>query len=108
MVTNKILAWGGATVHGLSYYLYYPLYKKGGNQMKIYVLKEYNTGRTACVSEDINMIKKKICDKSYFNPQYNDYPILTIWENGSNIKRVEGGDVLRKIAEEIKNCNLNN
>lgn len=47
------------------------------------------------------MIRKKMCDNHYFDPQYNDYPILTIWENGSNIKRVEGGDVLRKIAEEI-------
>lgn len=27
--------------------------------MKIYVLEEYNTGRTACISEDINMIRKK-------------------------------------------------
>lgn len=49
--------------------------------MKIYVLEEYNTGRTACISEDINMIRKKMCDKTYFDSQYNDYPILTIWEN---------------------------
>lgn len=37
--------------------------------MKIYVLEEYNTGRTACISEDINMIRKKMCDKTYFDPQ---------------------------------------
>ena len=69
--------------------------------MKIYVLEEYNTGRVACISEDINMIRKKMCDKTYFDPQYNDYPILTIWENGDSIEKIEGGNVLKKIAEEI-------
>ena len=69
--------------------------------MKIYVLEEYNTGRTACISEDINMIRNKMCDKSYFNPRYDNYPILTICENGNNIEKIEGGNVLRKIAEEI-------
>ena len=78
--------------------------------MKIYVLEEYNTGRVACISEDINMIRKKMCDKTYFDPQYNDYPILTIWENGDSIEKIEGGNVAigrvygssgRKIAEEI-------
>ena len=54
---------------------------------KIYVLEEYNTGRVACISEDINMIRKKMCDKTYFDPQYNDYPILTIWENGDSIEK---------------------
>ena len=51
--------------------------------------------------EDINMIRKKMCDKTYFDPQYNDYPILTIWENGDSIEKIEGGNVLKKIAEEI-------
>ena len=69
--------------------------------MKIYVLEEYNTGRVACISEDINMIRKKMRDKTYFDPQYNDYPILTIWENGDSIEKIEGGNVLKKIAEEI-------
>lgn len=27
--------------------------------MKIYVLEEYNTGRTVCISDDINMIRNK-------------------------------------------------
>ena len=57
--------------------------------------------RVACISEDINMIRKKMCDKTYFDPQYNDYPILTIWENGDSIEKIEGGNVLKKIAEEI-------
>ena len=69
--------------------------------MKIYVLEEYNTGRTACISEDINMIRKKMCDKTYFDQQYNDFPFLTIWENGDSIEKIEGGNVLKKIAEEI-------
>lgn len=69
--------------------------------MKIYVLEEYNTGRTACISEDINMIRKKMCDKTYFDSQYNDYQILTIWENGDSIEKIEGCNVLKKIAEEI-------
>ena len=69
--------------------------------MKIYVLEECNTGRTACISEYINMIRKKKCNKSYFDPQYNDYPILTILENGDSIEKIEGGNVLKKIAEEI-------
>lgn len=47
------------------------------------------------------MIRKKMCDKTYFDPQYNDYPILTIWENGDSIEKIEGGNVLKKIAEEI-------
>lgn len=70
--------------------------------MKIYVLEEYNTGRTACISEDINMIRNKMCDKSYFDPRYNDYPILTIWENGNSIEKIEGGNVLKKIAKEAE------
>lgn len=69
--------------------------------MKIYVLEEYNTERVICISEDINMIRKKICDKNYFCPQYCDYPILIIWENGNIVEKTEGNDVLRKIAEEI-------
>ena len=44
---------------------------------------------------------KKIVDKTYFDPQYNDYPILTIWENGYSIEKIECGNVLKKIAEEI-------
>lgn len=35
------------------------------------------------------------------HPEYNDYPILTIWENGDSIEKIEGGNVLKKIAEEI-------
>ena len=42
-----------------------------------------------------------MCNKSYFDPQYNDYPILTILENGDSIEKIEGGNVLKKIAEEI-------
>ena len=69
--------------------------------MKIYILEEYNTGRTACISEDINIIRKQMCNKDFFNPEYDDYPILTIWENGIEVEKIEGGDVLKKIAKEL-------
>lgn len=71
--------------------------------MKIYVLEEYNTGRTACISEDINIIRKQMCNKDFFDPEYNDYPILKIWENGVETEKVEGGDVLKRIAMELGN-----
>lgn len=61
--------------------------QKNGEKMKIYVLEEYNTGRTACISEDINMIRKQMCNKDFFDPEYNDYPILKIWENGVETER---------------------
>lgn len=69
--------------------------------MKIYILEEYNTGRTACISEDINIIRKQMCNKDFFNPEYNDYPILIIWENGVQIEQIEGNDVLKKITKEL-------
>nr|DAQ99836.1 MAG TPA: hypothetical protein [Caudoviricetes sp.] len=69
--------------------------------MKIYVLEEYNTGRTACISENINIVRKQMCNKEFFSPEYNDYPILIIWENGVQIERIEGNDVLKKIAAEM-------
>ena len=58
--------------------------------MKIYILKEYNTQRIACVSEDIELIRKKMCDRKYFDPEYNDYPLLSIYENGVEIESIEG------------------
>lgn len=69
--------------------------------MKIYVLEEYNTGRTACISENVNIVRKQMCNKEVFSPEYNDFPILTIWENGIQIEKIEGGAVLRRIAKEI-------
>lgn len=69
--------------------------------MKIYVLEEYNTGRTACISEDLHMIRKQLCNKDFFNPKYNDYPILKIWEDGVEIEKIEGNDVLKRLASEI-------
>lgn len=71
--------------------------------MKIYMLKEYNTQRIACISEDIELIRKTMCDRKYFDPKYNDYPLLSIFENGGEIERVEGGEVLKRIAKEINN-----
>ncbi len=65
--------------------------------MKIYVLEEYNTERTACISEDINMIRKQMSNKYFFNSEYNDYPILKIWENGVEVKKIEGPDVFNSI-----------
>lgn len=69
--------------------------------MKIYVLEEYNTGRTACISENVNIVRKQMCNKEFFSPEYNDFPILTIWENGLQIEKIEGGAVLKRIAKEI-------
>lgn len=74
-------------------------------KMKIFVLEEYNTQRVVCISEDILLIKKAMCNKEYFSTEYNDYPILTIWENGKQTDKIEGMDVLRKIAYEINNIN---
>ena len=71
--------------------------------MKIYMLKEYNTQRTACVTEDIYLIRKTMCNKEYFDPEYNDYPLLSIYENGVEIENIEGGEVLKYIAKEINN-----
>mgnify|MGYP004567403055 FL=1 len=69
--------------------------------MKIFVLEEYNTQRTMCISEDILLIKKARCNKEYFSTKYNDYPILTIWENGKQIDKMEGMNVLRRISDEV-------
>ena len=69
--------------------------------MKIFVLEEYNTQRTVCISEDILLIRKAMCNKEYFSTEYNDYPILTIWENGKQIDKIEGMNVLRRISDEI-------
>lgn len=42
-----------------------------------------------------------MCNKEFFNPEYNDYPILKIWENGIELEKFEGGDVLKRIAKEL-------
>lgn len=60
--------------------------------MKIYVLEEYNTERTICVSENIFMIKKQLK-----NFKYTDYAILKIWENGVEVEKIEGPDVFNSI-----------
>lgn len=69
--------------------------------MKIYVLEEYNTERTVCISEDIKTIGKQICNKDFFNPEDN-YPILKIWENGIEVEKIEGVNVLKRIAKELQ------
>ncbi len=71
--------------------------------MKIYVLEEYNTDRIVCISENILLIKKQLCNKEYFNTVYQDYPIMSVWDNGIQIEKFEGMDVLRKVAEIINN-----
>ncbi len=71
--------------------------------MKIFVLEEYNTQRTVCISEDILLIRKAMCNKEYFSTEYNDYPILTIWENGKQVDKIEGMNVLKRIAHEMQN-----
>ena len=69
--------------------------------MKIYVLlkQNYDGSDTVCVSEDINVIHKSVCID--LNPS-EDYPELEIWENGVEIYKTTGSDVLKKVAEEIK------
>lgn len=69
--------------------------------MSTEVDEEYNTGRTACISENIHIVRKQMCNKEFFSPEYNDFPILTIWENGIQIEKIEGGAVLKRIAKEI-------
>ena len=69
--------------------------------MKIYVLlkQNYDGSDTVCVSEDINVIRKSICID--LNPS-EDYPELEIWENGVEIYKTTGSDVLKKVVEEIR------
>ena len=68
--------------------------------MKIYVLlrQDYEGSETVCVSEDINKIRKSICDDL---DSEEDYPELEIWKNGTMIDRVTGNNVLKKVASEI-------
>lgn len=69
--------------------------------MKIYVLSELSEC-IKCVSENITLIRKCICKE--FNPS-EDYPVLSIYEDGIKIKETEGSDVLKVIAREINNIN---
>lgn len=69
--------------------------------MKIYVLltRAYDWNKTVCVSEDVNKIRKSICEEL---DAMCDYPVLEIWENGKTISIVTGSDVLKKVADEMK------
>lgn len=69
--------------------------------MSTEVDEEYNTGRTACILENIHIVRKQMCNKEFFSPEYNDCPILIIWENGVQIEKAEGSNVLKKIATEM-------
>lgn len=53
----------------------------------------------------IKLIRKTMCDRKYFGPEYKDYPLLSIYENGVKIKSIEGCEVLNHIAREINNLN---
>ena len=68
--------------------------------MKIYVLltQSFDWNKTVCVSEDVNKIRKSICEEL---DAMNDYPVLEIWENGKQIDCVVGNNVLKKVANEI-------
>ena len=70
--------------------------------MRIYVLQEYNAGMTVCISEDIGMIRSQICSKKYFDPKRETYPILSMWENGKEVWKIEGSEVLKRIAKEMR------
>lgn len=70
--------------------------------MKIYVLlkQAYDENkRTVCVSEDIHKIRTSICEKLDAN---YDYPTFEIWEDGEMISRTCGSNVLKRIADEMK------
>lgn len=68
--------------------------------MKIYILskQKFCCRDTVCVSEDINKIRKSICEDLIPN---EDYPELEIWKNEELILQTTGGDVLKKVASEI-------
>lgn len=68
--------------------------------MKIYVLlkRKYEENEIVCVSEDINKIRKSICEDFDSN---EDYPELEIWNNGEMVYGTIGSDVLKLIAKEI-------
>lgn len=69
--------------------------------MKIYVLlkRKYEENEIICVSEDINKIRKSICED--FDPN-EDEPELEIWNNGEMVYGTIGSDVLKLVAKEIK------
>lgn len=68
--------------------------------MKIYVLlrQTYEGSETICVSEDINKIRKSICEDFDAN---EDYPVFEIWKNGEMIYQTSGSDVLKAISKEM-------
>ena len=47
------------------------------------------------------MIKKCLLNKDYFNREYNDYPILIIWENGEEIEHIYGNDVYKRVLNQL-------
>lgn len=68
--------------------------------MKIYVLlkRKYEENEIVCVSEDINEIRKSICEDFDSN---EDDPELEIWNNGEMVYGTIGSDVLKLVAKEI-------
>lgn len=68
--------------------------------MKIYALlkQHYEGSETVSVSEDIHQIRQSICED--LDPR-EDYPELEIWENGIQIYRTTGSDVLKKVVGEL-------
>lgn len=68
--------------------------------MKLYVLSKqgYEGNKIVCVSEDINKIRTSICED--FDAK-EDYPEFEIWEYGEMVNSTSGGDVLKKISEEL-------
>lgn len=70
--------------------------------MKIYVLlkQRYNDVYEAvCVSGNVNDVRKSICKD--LSPT-DDYPKFEIWEDGRKISEIEGNDVLKAVADELK------
>lgn len=71
----------------------------------IYILFDKNDvksswAKTKCVSEDIYLIRKHLCNSTLF-PSDTAHPILEIWQYGEQIAKYEGPDVLLAVARII-------
>lgn len=72
---------------------------------RIYVLinQEGTFNRNVCVSDDIQKIRKSLCNDF---DQETDFPVLEIWNDGKLQSKVEGNPVLKAIADEINNMEV--
>lgn len=66
--------------------------------MKIYTLyhDECSEKDVVCVSEDIEMVKRTICEMC----RDRAFPYLEIWENGELLETAEGNSALRLLTKQ--------